>query len=90
MSARKLPVRVVRGGLTGTVYALTRYRQREDGLIQVIGDGKHDVTADVEAIVAERCRPLVDALEEIADEGHPGPWTIAIAKRALAAYRGQS
>lgn len=63
--SRKTPVRVIRSGLTGTVYALTRYRQREDGLITVIGEGKHDVTADVEALVAERCAPLVEVVAKL-------------------------
>lgn len=58
MGERKHPVRVIRSGLTGTIYALTNYRERENGLIEVRGLGKHDVTADVEAIVAERLAAL--------------------------------
>jgi hypothetical protein len=87
--SRKTPVRVIRSGLTGTVYALTRYRQREDGLITVIGEGKHDVTADVEALVAERCAPLVECLERIARiHHHDEPLGAGnLARAALAAYR---
>lgn len=95
--AHKNPVRVIRSGLTGTVYALTNYRERENGLLQVTDDGKHDVSADVEAIVAARCAPLVDLLEKLANDrirtelradGYSvGDYFAAKAEAALCAYR---
>ena len=48
---RKNPVRVIRSGLTGTVYALTSYKQDDAGNITVNNGGKHDVTADVQALI---------------------------------------
>lgn len=56
MTAPKQQPRLMRGGLTGRIYVVTRYKVREDR-----GDGtalfeaitKYDVTEDFEALVAE-------------------------------------
>jgi hypothetical protein len=52
MSARKTPVLLREGPLTGTIWALLRYRER-DGRTEVIGDGRQDVTADFDALACE-------------------------------------
>lgn len=54
---RKTPVLLRKSPLTNTIQAITRYTmsQRPNGreMVKVIGDGKHDVTADFDAIVLE-------------------------------------
>lgn len=50
MTTRKQPPKLVRGGLTGRVYVLTRYKVRSDGGYEAIE--KHDVTEDFELLVA--------------------------------------
>ena len=51
MGDRKKPVRVLGSPLTGRYYAVTRYSETEDGRITVHSNGKHDVTADVQALI---------------------------------------
>jgi hypothetical protein len=68
VSARKNPILLRRAPLMGGVSALTRYKWVEkDGnphaLLQVVGDGKHDVTADFDALV---CEMLLDDSPDIA------------------------
>lgn len=54
MSARKTPVLLRRTPLSGGVAALTRYTYKNDGrVLQAAADGKHDVTADFDALVCE-------------------------------------
>jgi hypothetical protein len=97
VSPRKTPILIRRGGLTGDYFALTRYRELPNGIIEAAVDGKHDVTADVEAFVAERARPLVIALEDIERRlrerrpiGALAKESIDVARAALAAHRAQS
>jgi hypothetical protein len=92
--ARKTPILIRRGGLTGDYFALTRYRDVGGGIIEATVDGKHDVTADVEAIVAERCRPLVEEVEHVARRLYGRDITLSAAAdrltAALAAFRGET
>ncbi len=56
MSARKTPVLLRVAPLSGGVMALTRYTRkmiRGKDLIEAHTDGKHDVTADFDALVCE-------------------------------------
>ena len=67
MSARKTPVLLRRAPLSGRINVLTNYVRGEapggQTMIEVRGDGKHDVTAAFYAIL----------LEELLDgEGHEG------------------
>lgn len=61
MTARKLPVLLRRGGLTGHVMALTNYRRQGDGPIVAAPNGKHDVIDDFNALVVET---LLDGLPD--------------------------
>lgn len=63
MSARKTPVLLRRGPLSGSINALTRYTRPSPDLIQATMDGKHDVTADFDALV---CEMLLDESPDIA------------------------
>lgn len=59
---RKNPILLRRGPLSGRINALTNYRH--DGpRLKVVGDGKHDVTADFDALV----------MEILYGDGHDGP-----------------
>lgn len=89
MAPRKKPILIRRSGLTGTIYALTNYREHQNGLIEAMGGGKHDVTADVEAIVSERCRPLVEFVEHVAKWSRD-PSLRHQASAILPAFRAQS
>ena len=60
MTPRKTPVRVLRSPLTGEIYAVTKYTTVTGGMIRA--QIKHDVTADVDAIVN---RTLSEALTEV-------------------------
>lgn len=51
---RKLPVRVHRGGLSGRYYAITNYKVIDAERDLIEARTKHDVTADVEWLIAER------------------------------------
>jgi len=51
MSAKK-PPRLLRSDLTGRIYVTTSYVQKRSG--QIVSSVKYDVTADFEAIEAER------------------------------------
>lgn len=54
MSARKTPVLLRESPLTKRVLALTRYRRKTvngNEVIEASTDGKHDVTADFDALV---------------------------------------
>lgn len=54
--SRKTPVLLREGPLTGTIQALTRYTRktvRGREVIQAATEGKHDVTADFDALVLE-------------------------------------
>jgi hypothetical protein len=58
MSARKTPVLLRRGPLSGRIQALTRYTRdgrTTDGkeILKAATDGKHDVTADFDALICE-------------------------------------
>jgi hypothetical protein len=55
MSARKTPILLRESPLTKRIYALTRYRlrEREALSLEVVGDGRCDVTADFDALVCE-------------------------------------
>jgi hypothetical protein len=54
MSMRKTPVLLRRAPLSGGVNALTRYTFKNGGaILQAATDGKHDVTADFDALVLE-------------------------------------
>lgn len=52
MTAHKTPILLRESPLTKRIMALTRYTRKGD-LIEVHTDGKHDVTADFDAIVLE-------------------------------------
>lgn len=76
MSGRK-PPRLLSGGLTGRTYIVTAYTEHEDG--RITANTKHDVTADLDAIVAERVAALAEdeaALNAVWDametHGHNG------------------
>jgi hypothetical protein len=49
-----LPVRVHRGGLSGRYFAVTSYKVIDAERDLIEARTKHDVTADVEALIAER------------------------------------
>lgn len=54
MSQRKHPVVLRKGPVSDAVYVLTNYRPMNDGkVLKVIGDGKHDVSADYDSMVLE-------------------------------------
>ena len=60
MPARKNPILLRRGPLSGSVNALTNYRFLNGGkTLKVVGDGKQDVSHDFDAL----------ALEELIDNG---------------------
>lgn len=61
MSARKTPVLLRRAPFSGDINALTNYRRVRDA-IRVTTGGKHDVTADFDAIV---CELLLDDAPDI-------------------------
>lgn len=84
--ARKTPVLLRPMPLSGGVAALTNYRRvdRGEGLtvIHVVGDGKHDVTADFDAIVCETLLDpdspdIVSILDGVADG-----WKLTVGERA--------
>ncbi len=93
--SRKKPILIRRGGLSGDYFAITRYVEKAapggGTYVYVSGEnGKQDVTADIEAIVAERCAPLVECLERMAeiDVSDSNLEEIAFAARAaLRAHR---
>jgi hypothetical protein len=66
MSARKTPILLRQGPLSGRIYALTRYQRKplKNGgyTMAVIGDGREDVTADFDALV---CEHLLDDAPDI-------------------------
>jgi len=51
MPSKQQP-RLMRGGLSGRIYVVTRYRDLGDGLIEALE--KYDVTEDFEAVTTER------------------------------------
>jgi hypothetical protein len=54
MTPRKTPVLLRRAPISGGVNALTKYTYRNGGaILQAATDGKHDVTADFDALVLE-------------------------------------
>lgn len=62
MAARKTPVLLRRGPVSGNIQALTRYTRRVEAgtikgkkreILRAATDGKHDVTADFDALVLE-------------------------------------
>lgn len=54
MAERKTPILLRRGPLSGRVEALTSYRYLNGGrTLKVLGDGKHDVTSDFDALMLE-------------------------------------
>lgn len=56
--SRKTPVLLRRGPFTGRINALTNYRRINGGkIIEVEGDGKHDVSSDFYALVLEELFP---------------------------------
>lgn len=60
---RRTPIRVLASDLHNRVYAVTRWKDRGEGLIEAIE--KHDVTRDVEALLARaREQARVQALAE--------------------------
>jgi hypothetical protein len=60
MGERKMPILLRRGPVSGRVNALTNYRWINHGKsIRVVGSGKHDVSADYDALV----------LMELVDDG---------------------
>jgi MoxR-like ATPase len=64
VSARKTPILLRPGPLSGRIWALTRYR-RTGRAVQVIGDGREDVTADFDALV---CELLLDPAPRIIEQ----------------------
>lgn len=55
--SRKTPIRLRESPLTGTIQALTRYTWKQVGdkeILKAAVDGKHDVTADFDALVLEK------------------------------------
>lgn len=69
MAKRKTPV-LLREAPSGRINALTNYRYRYvkgAGVLQVVGDGKHDVTADFDALICEHflndCPDIVAQLD---------------------------
>lgn len=74
--ARKNPVLLRRGPLSGRINALTNYRRSGDGPIKVVGDGKHDVTAAFYALMLEE---LLDGKGHAEHEAsQPSPDIVAI------------
>lgn len=74
--ARKNPVLLRRGPVSGRIYALTNYRRSGDGPITVVGDGKHDVTAAFYALMLEE---LLDGAEHMGGAAElPSPDIIVI------------
>lgn len=64
--------RLLRGGLTGRIYIVTRYTETPDGT--VIADEKHDVTDQFDDIITEA---QAQALEAAADDWNrldPDAW----------------
>lgn len=57
----KQPVRVLHSGLTDRFYAVTRYTEKDGGLIEA--QTKHDVTADVQGALMAFAGDLWNALE---------------------------
>lgn len=51
--ARKTPVLLRRGPMSGRINALTNYRSLANGVIRVAGDGKHDVSSDFDHLMLE-------------------------------------
>lgn len=56
MSARQQTPRLMRGGLSGRVYVVTRYRDLGDGNYEALE--KYDVTEEFEAMIVERTKPV--------------------------------
>ena len=51
---RKNPILLRRGPMSGRVQALTNYRYLNGGeTLKVLGDGKHDVSGDFDALMLE-------------------------------------
>jgi hypothetical protein len=76
MSARK-PVRLLASGLTGRVYAVTSYDEKPDG--RIVAKTKHDVTSDIDALLAVERERIAQAIE--AEE-----WVDAAASDEVNAY----
>lgn len=74
--ARKNPVLLRRAPLSGRINALTNYRRSGDGPIEVVGDGKHDVTAAFYALMLEELLDGKGHAEH--DASQPTPGIIAI------------
>lgn len=86
MSARKTPVLLREGPLSGKVWALLRYR-RTDERIQVIGEGREDVTADFDAILCERLlTPAPNVIEQL-DGAARGIGLSAAERDEISAFR---
>ena len=47
---RKTPIRLFPGSLSDRVFVWTRYTVNDEGLFKAASDGKHDVTADFDAL----------------------------------------
>lgn len=78
MSARKTPVLLRRAPLSGRINVLTNYSRKEvKGLdvIEVRGDGKHDVSAAFHALMLEE---LMDGTRHRGGHCDPVPDIIAI------------
>lgn len=70
---RKTPILLRRGPMSGRVQALTSYRFVNEGrVLKVLGDGKHDVSGDFDALVLEElfaqdAPDIVGILDGVAD-----------------------
>jgi hypothetical protein len=71
--ARKTPILLRRGPVSGRVNALTNYRYVNGGkTIHVVGDGKHDVSGDFDVLVLmelvdDGAEDIVGILDGVAD-----------------------
>jgi hypothetical protein len=77
MGKRKTPILLRRAPMSGGINALTNYRRSGD-MLRVVGDGKHDVTADFYAIILEE---LMDGKGTSSDYDKPSPTIIMILDR---------
>jgi hypothetical protein len=56
MSAKKQVPHLMRGGLSGRIYVVTRYRELGNGSVEALE--KYDITEEFDAMVREREQPV--------------------------------
>jgi hypothetical protein len=87
---RKTPVLLRKGPVTGTIQALTNYRWRNGGrVLQATDTGKHDVTADYDALTLETLLdPDAQEAACIIDQVIKGVPITAMQRKELRAFHG--